>query len=124
MTTAKAKAERRGRWAEVAAIVFLSAKGYRIVARRVRTPVGEIDLIARKGRVTACIEVKYRKTLDAAKESITARQRHRIMRAASLWMAQTVVPGQQSDGAMTLRFDAICIAPPLKITHIKSAWTA
>jgi putative endonuclease len=74
-------AEQRGRGAELLCLWQLRLKGYRILARRYKTPVGEIDLIARRGRVLAAIEVKARADLDLAGEAITPRQRHRISRA-------------------------------------------
>ena len=66
----RVRAERRGRLAEALCATWLRMKGYRIVARGVRTPVGELDIVARRGRVLAIVEVKARGTLAAAAESI------------------------------------------------------
>ncbi len=79
---------RSGRYAEWAAALTLMAKGYRILARREKTPLGEIDLIALRGRRIAFVEVKQRATREAAEAAITATQRARIRRAASLWLGQ------------------------------------
>ncbi|HEX2841613.1 YraN family protein [Hyphomicrobium sp.] len=80
--------DRRGRQAEWLAALALRLRGYRILARRERTPLGEIDLIAVRGQRLAFVEVKRRATLEAAEASISAAQRTRIRRAASLWLAQ------------------------------------
>ena len=77
--------ERRGRLAETVAATYLMLKGYRIVARRVRTPLGELDLIAVRGRRLAFIEVKYRDTLAAAARSVGRRQATRMAAAAERW---------------------------------------
>ena len=84
-TCAKRISERRGRFAEAVASAFLMLKGYRIVARRVRTPMGELDLIAVRGRRLAFVEVKYRDTLAAAARSVGRRQATRMAAAAERW---------------------------------------
>jgi putative endonuclease len=104
--------------AENIAAWFLRLKGYRVVARREKTPVGEIDLIVQRGRVLVFVEVKARGTIDGALESIHARQRSRIIRAAEYYLA-----GQRAQFSET-RFDVIAIEFPLKIQHIRSAFTA
>ncbi len=79
---------RRGHVAEWIAAAFLMAKGYRILARRLRTPSGEIDIVAVRGRRLAFVEVKRRATGEAAEASIVERQGERIRRAADLWLAR------------------------------------
>jgi len=79
---------RRGRRAEWIAALALRLRGYRILGRREKTPLGEIDLIAVRGRRLAFVEVKQRATLDAAEAAVTAAQRTRIRRAADLWLAR------------------------------------
>src|SRR5258708_21445973 len=69
--------------AESRAAAYLVAKGYRIAARRFRSPVGEVDIVARRGRVLVFVEVKARATLDAAAESLQTRQQRRIAAAAA-----------------------------------------
>ena len=76
-------AERRGKSAELLCLWHLRLKGYRILARRYKTPAGEIDLIARRGGTLAAIEVKARADFDAASEALTRRQQQRIMRAVA-----------------------------------------
>ena len=99
-------AERRGRRAELAAVWLLRLKGFRVIARRYRTPVGEIDLIARRGHLVAFVEVKSRATLAEAAEAVAPAGRQRIARAASLWLARNPAAAQ-----LTLRFDAVLLAP-------------
>lgn len=78
--------ERAGRLAEWVAAALLLAKGYRILARRVRTPAGEIDLIAVRGRRLAFVEVKLRQRLELAGHSVGPRQARRLARAAEHWV--------------------------------------
>lgn len=80
--------ERRGHWAERVAAIALMLRGYRILARREKTPLGEIDLIAVRGKRVAFVEVKRRATREAAEASITAAQRARVRKAASLWLGR------------------------------------
>ena len=80
-------AEARGRRAETIVAWFLRLKFYRILARRYRTPVGEIDLIAKRGRTIAFIEVKQRPSEAEGLDAVTAKGRRRISQAAALWAA-------------------------------------
>ena len=112
-------AERRGRLAEMAAVVLLTLKGYRVLARRVRTPVGEIDMIARRGCVLAFVEVKARGAQDAAAEAVTLGQRRRIARAAAWWLAR-----RPAFGDHVLRFDAVLVAPRRLPRHVAGAFEA
>ncbi len=79
---------RRGRTGELRAAAMLMAKGYRILAWRVRTPLGEIDLVAKRGRRIAFVEVKRRATMEAAEAAFTPRQCERLGRAAEHWIAR------------------------------------
>ena len=81
------RAQRRGELAESLCVLHLRLRGYQILARRYRTPVGEIDIIARRGRLVAAIEVKARNTEREALEAVTPRQRARISRALSHFQA-------------------------------------
>lgn len=63
-------------------------RGYRILAIREKTPSGEIDLIAVRGRRLAFVEVKQRTNQEAAEAAITGKQRNRVRRAANLWLAR------------------------------------
>jgi len=117
-TASRRAAEKRGRRGETWAALLLMLKGYRILGRRVRTPAGEIDLIARApGGVVCFIEVKAREQAQDAIESLRPRQRHRIARAASLYLAAR--PGLAAKG---LRFDTVTIARRGWPRHARDAW--
>lgn len=105
---------RTGLRAEKLAAWFLRAKGYRILARRYKTPVGEIDLIASRGNTMIFVEVKARGTIDRALESILPKQAARIMRAAEYYMAV------QRDQGRAMRFDVIAIRPPFHLRHLQN----
>lgn len=107
----------RGRSGEWLAALRLMASGYRIVARNYRSPVGEIDLIARRGRTLIFVEVKRRADHSLAAESILPRQQARIRRAAEAFLAQ-----RPELATFSLRFDAILIAPWRAPQHIVDAW--
>lgn len=110
---------RLGLSAESRAAALLLAKGYRIVARRWRSSSGEVDIIARRFRTLAFVEVKARETLDAAAWSVTPRQRARIIAAAEAWLARN--PG---DAKCFIRFDAVLVAPRALPQHIAGAFDA
>ena len=116
MKRTRQDAERRGRRAETLAALWLSLKGYRIVARRFRGRTGELDLVARRGHRIAIVEVKARATRIAALEAVSAHQRKRIERAASEWLAR------QPQDVFSLRFDVIAIVPWRLPAHIMDAW--
>ena len=110
---------RLGLSAESRAAAFLIAKGYRIVARRFRTPVGEIDIVARRRRTLIFVEVKARATLDEAAEAVLMRQRYRIISAAEAWLAS-----HPDDMTCDMRFDAMLVAPGHMPRHIVAAFDA
>ena len=110
-------AENKGRVAEVVAITLLMAKGYALLKRRYKSPSGEVDLIMRRGDVTAFIEVKARASHDEAVESVTAYQSRRIANAAAHWMAQDEVANSG-----TCRFDIVAVNSTLVPTHIENAF--
>ena len=97
---------RTGISAESRAAAFLIAKGFRILARRWKSPVGEIDIIARRRSLLVFVEVKARERLDDAAWSVTDRQRLRIAAAAEVWLAQNA-----DDRIRDIRFDAMLVAP-------------
>ena len=116
-TPERQKAERRGRLAELLCRWHLRLRGWRIVASHWRCPSGEIDILARRGRVLAIIEVKARRDFAIAAESVLPRQRRRIARAASAFLMT------RPDLAMlTLRFDVMLVAPPRPPRHLPGAW--
>jgi putative endonuclease len=104
--TERVRAYRRGRGAETFVALLLRLKGHRIVARRYATPVGEIDLVALKGKRLAFVEVKRRKTADEAAFSVTAKQRRRIVRAAQYWLAS-----HPAFAGHDIAFDVVLAAP-------------
>lgn len=79
---------KKGRWAEIIAAALLLAKGYRLIEWRARGPVAEIDLIARRGRRLAFVEVKYRRSITEAQAAIAPRQQQRLIGEAEYWVAQ------------------------------------
>lgn len=113
------RAEARGRRGERIAALYLQLKGYRILARRYRTPVGEIDLIARKGSTLAFVEVKTRPTLKGGIEAVTDRQRRRSTRAVLTFLMQ-----HPHAAGLDLRFDAVVVRPWGWPRHIVNAWEA
>jgi len=106
MRQARVRAYRRGRSAETIVALLLRLKGHRIVARRYETPVGEIDLVALKGKRLAFVEVKRRKTTDEAAFTVTAKQRRRIVRAAQYWLAS-----HPRFAGHDIAFDVVLAAP-------------
>jgi len=115
------RAFRRGHLAETAAAMLLRCKGYRIIARRVRTPLGEIDIIARRGRTTAFVEVKERPSREVALEAVSPRQARRLVGAARYWL--TVQP-VASTVAPDWRFDIVVVTPYLLPRHLPNAFGA
>jgi putative endonuclease len=116
---ARIAAFRTGLSAEARAAVFLIAKGYRILARRFRTPYGEIDIVARRLNLLAFIEVKARASLDDAAYAVTPRQQRRIIDAAQAWLM-----AHPEHAEFDLRFDAILIAPRRLPRHLLAAFDA
>jgi putative endonuclease len=110
---------RTGISAESRAAAFLLAKGFRILARRWRSGVGEIDIVARRRALLIFVEVKARETLDDAAWSVTDRQRARIIAAAEAWLARFPDPRIQD-----IRFDAMLVAPGRIPRHIPAAFDA
>lgn len=112
------EAETRGRKGETLAALLITLKGYRVLGRRVRTQVGELDLVARSPSGIICfIEVKARPVASEAAHAVHPRQRERIARAASLYLGAR--PALRHKG---VRFDAILIAPKRWPIHLKDAW--
>ena len=112
-------AEGAGRRGEFWAAWFLRLQLYRIIATRVKTPVGEIDLIARRGSLTVFVEVKSRSFSHQEAEALGAVNRRRIVRAAQLWL------GRHADLAEgPVRFDVIFLAPFAWPRHIVNAFDA
>jgi putative endonuclease len=117
--TRKLAAERHGRRSERMAALLLMLKGYRILGRRVRTKLGELDLVALSPRGIVCfVEVKARGGgVRTAEESLGVRQRQRIERAAQLFLAKR--PALQN---RSVRFDLITVSSGGMPRHNKGAW--
>lgn len=111
------QAERRGHKAEFAACWLLRMKGYRILARRVKTPMGEIDIVARRGDTTAFVEVKSRASFDTALISVGERQAARMVNAARHWVARNEAA---LDGPC--RFDIVAVSAYLWARHFPNAF--
>jgi putative endonuclease len=110
-------AYRRGHAGERLAGLRLMLTGYRILARRYRTKVGEIDLIARRGDVVAFIEVKRRTELTAGLEAVTPQAQLRIRRAAEAYIQRNPALAER-----VLRFDVMVVTPWAWPRHIVDAW--
>lgn len=109
-------AEAAGRRGERVAEWWLRLKGWRILGRRVRTPVGEVDLIARKGRLVAFVEVKARATDAELDLAIDQRRLARVAAAAEYLMPRYAEPGDD------IRVDVLLIARGQMPRHIENAW--
>lgn len=116
-SSARRRYYRRGILAEWLAVAALTAKGYRLVGRRVKTRSGEIDLIVVRNRRLAFVEVKWRPTLEAAQASITEMQRRRIRRAADLWLSQNR-RYIENDHPFDISFDIVFVRPWRLPQHI------
>jgi len=110
---------RLGISAESRAAFFLMAKAYRIVARRWKTPFGEMDIVARHRNDLVFCEVKARDTHDGAAEAVTERNKQRIVAAAELWLAH-----HPQDAHRTIRFDVILMVPGKMPRHVVNAFDA
>lgn len=116
MSIARQVAEARGRRGERLAAWYLRLKGWKILATRVRTPVGEIDLVARRGALVAFVEVKVRASAAELDFAIDERRLARVAAAAEMLAADHAGPGDD------IRIDVILIAPGARLRHIENAW--
>jgi putative endonuclease len=113
---ARARFYSHGLVAEFLAILFLTFKGYRILKHRLKTPWGEIDLLAVRGNTLVCVEVKKRSSVIRALESVSSRQRGRLARSV-LWYMQ-----KHRCLSMPVRFDVVCWQPWGWPHHVPNAW--
>ncbi len=104
-------------WAERICALYLQAKGYRVLKRRYRTPVGEIDFIACKGGTVVFVEVKFRTGKTEVLEAVTPLQMRRIRRAAALFAARNPRWAKSDQ-----RFDVVTLSPWTLPKHVKNAW--
>jgi len=113
---ARRAAEVAGRRGERIAGWWLRLKGWRILDRRVRTPAGEVDLVARRGRLVAFVEVKSRATAAELDFAIDEARLARVAAAAEFLMPRYAGPGDD------IRVDVVLIAPGTRPRHIENAW--
>lgn len=113
----KRRAWALGRLAESLCAWHLRFRGYRILARRFRSPLGEIDIVARRGNTLAVVEVKARADAAQAMDSLGPRQRGRIQRAAEVFIA-----ARPALAGMDVRFDVMVVTPWRPPDHIMDAW--
>ena len=111
------RARLAGRRGEFVGALWLMAKGYRILGFRLKTPQGEIDLLAQKGAVLAVVEVKLRGSREVALEAVSWRQRQRLRRAGEAFAAKRA----DLQGA-AIRLDLMALAPGRWPCHIPDAW--
>ena len=116
MTASRRRAEQRGRRAETLAAWWLRLHGWRILARRARVPGGEVDLVARRGRTLAFVEVKARGNEAGASMSL---DRSRLRRVAVA--AERLTP-RYGEGCETVRIDALYVVPGRWPRHVPDVW--
>ncbi|MGE8133731.1 YraN family protein [Novosphingobium subterraneum] len=112
----RAEAEQQGRRSEWLAAWWLRLQGWRILAQRVKLKSGEVDLIARRGRTVAFIEVKWRKDARQLGAAIDAHRLRRVARAAEMLAGKYARPGDD------VRIDVILMAPGKWPYRIANAW--
>lgn len=112
----KRSAHNYGKYAELLACIYLSLKGYRIVERRYKTKIGEIDLIAIKNKTVIFIEIKARKNKNID-EVLLKQQMTRITKAASLFIIKN-----KKFYNYSIRFDLVIVRSFIAFSHIKNAW--
>ncbi len=107
-------AERKGHKGETIAVIWLMLKGYRIVARRYKTKIGEVDIIARKRDVVAMVEVKARNSVGEAMDAVDRTTMRRIEAAGDIWLAK-----QRDFARLSVRYDLVAILPRKLPVHVK-----
>ncbi len=112
-----AKARRDGLGAEIFAALWLMARGWRVLGMRLKTPLGEIDLLARRGAVLAVVEVKRRRTLDEALGAVSLAQRGRLRRAG-----ETLAARRADLKGLSVRLDLLAIGAGGWPRHVPNAW--
>jgi len=116
-TLRRRKALRRGSAAEYIAAIFLMLKGYRILAMRYKTKLGEIDIIARKGDLAVFVEVKARSDEMGAIDAVSYASQKRIRAASDLWLAR-----QRDYARLSQRYDIVAILPGKLPRHFLDAF--
>ena len=103
--------------AEAAASAALERDGWVVLARRLRTEAGEVDLLAQRGGVLAVVEVKARPTLADAAAAVTPRQRTRLLAAAEIILAE-----HPDWGMSGVRFDVVVVDAAGRVRRIADAF--
>ena len=110
-----------GLWAERLAALWLRLQGWHILAHRLPgrrgSGIGEVDLVIRRGKVLAFVEIKYRPTLAQAAEAISSNQKKRIVKAAKAFIS-----ANPDLADLTIRFDAVLVSPWSFPRHRVNAW--
>ncbi|MBB3592824.1 putative endonuclease [Rhizobium sp. BK529] len=117
VTFRRRKALRRGWAAEYIAAVFLMLKGYRILALRYKTKLGEVDIIARKGDLAVFVEVKARADEMGAVNAVSYASQNRIRAASDLWLAR-----QRDYAILSQRYDIVAVLPGKLPRHFPDAF--
>jgi putative endonuclease len=110
-------AEQRGHRGEFLAAWAMRLKGWRILAKRYKTPMGEVDIIAKRGDVIAFVEVKARRSMRSAVDAVTPATKQRVRAGAQLWLTR-----QNNAERYTLRFDIIAVVPRRWPVHYENAF--
>ena len=118
-TSVRRRAHRYGLRAEFAAMTLLTLKGYRVLARRYRTPAGEIDLVVKRGATIAFVEVKARASLTQARLALNPAGERRIEAAADIWAGRHL----DTIGTHVLRFDMVLVAPLRLPVHVQNVFS-
>lgn len=116
-TRRRRKAERKGHAAETLAALALRLKGYRILARRFRTGLGEVDIIVGKGDLVAFVEVKARRQEQAAIDAVAFEAQRRIRAAGDIWLSR-----QRDAHRKSLRYDIVAVRPWRWPSHFPDAF--
>lgn len=111
------RAFRKGHHAEGIAALWLRLKGYRILARRFRCRLGEVDIIARRGAVLAVVEVKARGEVTAAVDAVQGQAWRRIEAAADVWRGR-----HPQMASLSTRYDIVAVLSPVRLRHLAGAW--
>ncbi len=113
---ARREADQRGRAGEAEAAMWLAQQGWRIVAERVKTKAGEIDLIAKRAGLVAFVEVKWRARAASLGDAIDEKRLSRVAKAVEIVAHDYATDGED------IRIDVILLAPGHKPNHIENAW--
>ncbi len=116
-TKKRKRAQRWGHMSEWLAAGFLMLKGYRILAMRYKTKLGEVDIIAKKGNLIIMVEVKARRTIEEAFDSVTVTSQRRIEAAGDLWLGK-----QKNAHILSIRYDIIAVRPWKWPHHYENAF--